>query len=126
MVKNVSVTITDDLDGSPGAETVAFGLDGVHYEIDLVELNRARLAGALVPFIAAGRRVGRDVRRGSGPAGRPRPDRRAGRAWARAAGPGGAGAGPARAPGVGQEGAGPPPAPPPAGPGCRPRPAGGR
>jgi len=28
MAKNVSVVVTDDLDGSQGAETVAFGLDG--------------------------------------------------------------------------------------------------
>ena len=28
------MVITDDLDGSPGAETVSFGLDGVTYEID--------------------------------------------------------------------------------------------
>jgi hypothetical protein len=40
MAKNVSVVITDDLDGSQGAETVAFGLDGVSYEIDLAQPNR--------------------------------------------------------------------------------------
>ncbi len=64
------MVITDDLDGSPG-ETVSFGLDGVSYEIDLGQPNRARLAGAFAPFIAAGRRVSRGSRR------------RAVRAWAR-------------------------------------------
>jgi hypothetical protein len=44
MARNVSVMITDDLDGSAGAQTVAFGLDGVSYEIDLVQPNRARTA----------------------------------------------------------------------------------
>jgi Lsr2 len=84
MAKNVSVVITDDLDGSQGAETVAFGLDGVSYEIDLAQPNRARLAGALAPFIAAGRRASRGSRRG-GAAG-PRVDRAAVRAWARESG----------------------------------------
>ena len=88
MAKNVPVVITDDLDGSQGAETVAFGLDGVSYEIDLAQPNRARLAGALAPFIAAGRRVSRGSRRrGAGTAAGPRVDRqrcgprRGRRAW---------------------------------------------
>ncbi|HEY4991214.1 MAG TPA: Lsr2 family protein [Nakamurella sp.] len=87
MVKNVSVVTTDDLDGSQGAETVAFGLDGVSYEIDLAPANRARLSGVLAPFIAAGRRVSRSSHRyGAGTAARSQPDRAAVRAWAREAG----------------------------------------
>ncbi len=87
MVKNVSVMITDDLDGSQGAETVAFGLDGVSYEIDLARPNQVRLAGALAPFIAAGRRVSRGSRRdGAGTAAGSRVDRAGVRAWAREAG----------------------------------------
>jgi len=87
MAKNVPVVITDDLDGSQAAETVAFGLDGVSYEIDLAQPNRARLAGALAPFIAAGRRVSRGSRRrGAGTAAGPRVDRAAVRAWAQEAG----------------------------------------
>jgi hypothetical protein len=85
MTKSVSVVITDDLDGSEGARTVLFGLDGVPYEIDLVEANRARLEAALAPFIAAGRRVRRGERRASSRASRPA-DRAAVRAWAREAG----------------------------------------
>jgi hypothetical protein len=87
MVKNVSVVITDDLDGSQGAETVAFGLDGVSYEIDLAQPNQARLAGVLAPFIAASRRVSRGSRRRDPgtPAGS-RADGAAVRAWAREAG----------------------------------------
>ena len=45
VARNVSVVITDDLDGSAGAQAVAFGLDGVSYEIDLAPPNRVRLAG---------------------------------------------------------------------------------
>jgi len=72
---------------SPGAESLAFGLDGVSYEIDVAQPNRARLAGALAPFIAAGRQVSRGSRRrGAGTAARSRVDRAAVRAWAREAG----------------------------------------
>jgi len=77
MARTVSVVITDDLDGLPGAETVTFGVDGVSYQIDLAELNRTRFAAALAPFIAAGRLVSRGGRR---------VDRGAVRAWARQAG----------------------------------------
>ncbi len=77
MARTVSVVITDDLDGLPGAKTVTFGVDGVSYQIDLAELNRTRFAAALAPFIAAGRLVSRGGRR---------VDRGAVRAWARQAG----------------------------------------
>jgi Lsr2 len=85
MAKNVSVVITDDLDGSEGAKTVAFGFDGVSYEIDLAEANRTKLETELAPFIAASRRQRAGARR----AGRPAAssvDRGAVRAWAREAG----------------------------------------
>jgi hypothetical protein len=85
MVRKASVAITDDMDGSPDAGTVAFGLDGVSYEIDLAARNQARLAEALAPFIAAGRRVSRGGRRRA-PASAARTDRTAVRAWARQAG----------------------------------------
>jgi hypothetical protein len=57
MAKTVSVVVTDDLDGSPDAETVAFGFDGHSYEIDLGKKNRARLQKSLQPFMDAGRRT---------------------------------------------------------------------
>jgi Lsr2 len=59
MSKNVSVIVTDDLDGSEHAETVSFGFEGVTYEIDLAKKNRAKLEKALAPYIEAGRRVPR-------------------------------------------------------------------
>jgi hypothetical protein len=57
MAKSVNVVITDDLDGSPGAETVSFGIDGHSYEIDLGQKNLTRLQKSLQPFIEAGRRT---------------------------------------------------------------------
>jgi hypothetical protein len=85
MARNVSVVITDDIDGSPHAQTVTFGIDGVSYEIDLSTSNRAKLADALAPFIAAGRRASRVGRRRGRPAAE-RVDRAAVRTWAREAG----------------------------------------
>ncbi|MGH3303362.1 MAG: histone-like nucleoid-structuring protein Lsr2 [Streptosporangiaceae bacterium] len=84
MAKTVAVVLTDDLDGSPAAGTVMLGIDGVTYEIDLSERNRARLERELGPYVAAGRRVTRGRRRASSgrPPG-PRADRAAVRAWAR-------------------------------------------
>jgi hypothetical protein len=73
MARTVSVVITDDLDGLPGAETVTFGVDGVSYQIDLAELNRTRFAAALAPSIGAGRLVSRGGRRPG--RGRPAPER---------------------------------------------------
>jgi len=48
MARNISVVFTDDLDGSEGANTARFGLDGVAYEMDLAQENRAKLEGYLV------------------------------------------------------------------------------
>jgi hypothetical protein len=36
---NVFGGVADDLDGSPGAETVAFGLDGLDRGIEAVQTN---------------------------------------------------------------------------------------
>lgn len=57
MASIVSVVVSDDLDGSEGAETVTFGFDGVTYEIDLATKNRAKLAKAIAPYIDAARKV---------------------------------------------------------------------
>jgi hypothetical protein len=58
MGKKEVVTITDDIDGRAGAETVTFAYAGRSYEIDLGEKNKAKLERALEPFIGAARRVG--------------------------------------------------------------------
>lgn len=84
MASTVAVVVTDDLDGSPDAETVTFGFNGVTYEIDLSERNRARLERDVEPYIAAGRRVSRSrSRSGAGRHAGPRIDRAAVRAWAK-------------------------------------------
>lgn len=69
MGKREVVTITDDIDGRAGAETVTFAYAGRTYEIDLGEKNKAKLEKALEPFIGAARRVGGNnaaVRKASG------------------------------------------------------------
>ena len=84
MAKTVAVVISDDLDGSPDAGTVSFGLDGATYEIDLSEKNRAKLAKTIAPYIQAGRRMSRG--RGRSSTGRQstgRIDRAGVRAWAK-------------------------------------------
>ena len=58
MAKKVNTVITDDLDGSSGAEAVRFSFDGLAYEIDLGPANRERMRASLRPFIDAGRRIG--------------------------------------------------------------------
>lgn len=42
-----------------GVETVAFGLDGSAYEIDVCEEHAAALRDAFAPFVGAARRAGR-------------------------------------------------------------------
>jgi hypothetical protein len=59
----VVTLLVDDLDGSPAAETVRFGLDGTDYEIDLSAANAARLRRALADYTSAARRVGPGPRR---------------------------------------------------------------
>jgi hypothetical protein len=57
MARRTLVQQLDDLDGSPAAETVSFGLDGVEYEIDLSPRNAARLRSELERYQVAGRRT---------------------------------------------------------------------
>lgn len=82
MAQRVVVTLSDDIDGSEAAETIAFGLDGKSYEIDLNEANAKKLRKALAPYVEAGRKRSR-----SGKAYRQTqvaPDPAAVRAWAQA------------------------------------------
>ncbi|MGX1491238.1 hypothetical protein RKD41_003497 [Streptomyces tendae] len=59
MAQKVVVTLFDDIDGSEAAETIAFGLDGKSYEIDLNEANAKKLRKALAPYVEAGRKRSR-------------------------------------------------------------------
>jgi hypothetical protein len=58
MAQKVHITLEDDLDGGDATETVAFGLDGRSYEIDLNDKNARALRDALAKYVAAARRAG--------------------------------------------------------------------
>ena len=49
--------VRDDLDGSRADETVSFGLDGCHYEIDLSTSNAAELRASFLRYIIHARQV---------------------------------------------------------------------
>lgn len=57
MAQQMTVTYLDDLDGGKAAETVAFGLDGASYEMDLSAKNAKNLRKALAEFVEAARKV---------------------------------------------------------------------
>lgn len=59
MAQKTSVVLIDDLDGGEADESVAFGLDGVEYDIDLSAANAKKLRDGLADFLAGARRVGR-------------------------------------------------------------------
>ena len=58
MAQRVNIVLVDDIDGSDATETVAFGLDGTSYEIDLNEKNAAKLRDALASYVGNARKVG--------------------------------------------------------------------
>lgn len=78
MAQQLIVTLICDLTGDPAAETVAFGLDGVGYEIDLTDVKAKELREALAPYVEAGRRAGKTRGKQKAPAAS---DARAVRAW---------------------------------------------
>jgi hypothetical protein len=53
------VMLIDDLDGSEGAETINYTVDGQEYEIDLSEKNAERFRSVLKEFIDVSRPVDR-------------------------------------------------------------------
>lgn len=61
MAQKVQVLLVCDLhdDEVEGSETVAFGLDGSSYEIDLCESHAGELRDAFAPYVGAARRAGR-------------------------------------------------------------------
>ena len=58
MAQITEVRLVDDLDGGEAAESIAFGIDGKFYEIDLSEKHAAALRDAFAPFIGGARRAG--------------------------------------------------------------------
>jgi len=63
MATKTTTLLVDDLTGAElqegRGETLAFALEGQHYEIDLGPETANELRGLLTPYIAAGRRLGR-------------------------------------------------------------------
>lgn len=57
MAQHTTIALVDDLDGSKGSETIQFGIDGQHFEIDLNAKNAKALRKALSDFTAAARPV---------------------------------------------------------------------
>ncbi|MFE0099090.1 Lsr2 family protein [Streptomyces sp. NPDC059009] len=81
MAQRVVITLFDDIDGGEAAETIAFGLDGKSYEIDLNQTNAKKLRKSLAPYLEAARKQsksGKTFRRTA-----VSPDPAAVRAWAR-------------------------------------------
>jgi uncharacterized membrane protein len=53
--------LVDDLDGSEGAETITYTINGQDYEIDLSEDNAEKFHDALEPYIQNSREVRRQA-----------------------------------------------------------------
>lgn len=58
MASKTIVSLIDDLDGGEATQSVAFGLDGVQYKIDLSDENAENLRGLLADYTAAAHRIG--------------------------------------------------------------------
>ena len=90
MAQRTTVVITDDLDGTEGADTVTFAFEGIEYQVDLSESNVKKLKKALDPYISAARKTGgrrSSGRRSSASSGRSASsDTAAIREWARSQG----------------------------------------
>lgn len=91
MAQRVSIQVVDDLDGTEGASTIGFNINGQAYEIDLAEANAGALSKALedaaallAPYMSAGRKVGAKTRAASSSRGKS--DASEIRAWAEANG----------------------------------------
>ena len=57
MAQKVSVLLVDDIDGSDADETIQFGLDGTHYEIDVNSDHGQQLREGLEPYVKKARKV---------------------------------------------------------------------
>jgi hypothetical protein len=90
MAQKVVVQLVDDLDGTPlepgNGETVAFGLDGTSYEIDLSDPNADTFRRTLEPYVKAARKVSGRRSPRSTSASKPSNEATAIREWARSQG----------------------------------------
>src|SRR5260370_764194 len=83
MAQKVQVLLVDDLDGSEATETVAFGLDGASYEIDLSTGNAGKLRKELAHYVEHARKASAPARRRRQRTGPGRERSAQIRAWAR-------------------------------------------
>lgn len=83
MAQKVTVSLRDDLDGGPAAETVRFALSGSEFEIDLSEKNARKFRQQLNPYLEHARRAGLSRGRSSSRGAASRRRTAAIRAWAR-------------------------------------------
>lgn len=81
--QEVIVHLVDDIDGSDAAETVAFSLDGVDYEIDLNSAHAKEMRGALQSWVSHARKAKRTGGGRRRTAGRSTSEAPAIREWAR-------------------------------------------
>ena len=63
MAQKVQVLLVDDLDGTEATETVAVGLDGASYEIDLSSPNADKLRKELAHYVEHARKASSGWRR---------------------------------------------------------------
>src|SRR6201987_5156883 len=63
MAQKVQVLLVDDLDGSEATETVAFGIDGAAYEIDLSSGNAGKLRKEMAHYVEHARKASAPARR---------------------------------------------------------------
>jgi hypothetical protein len=68
MASRIITTITDDITGDEGAETLTFAVNGTHYEIDLTEVHVKEFHAALGIYVDNARKVAVDGRFRSKPA----------------------------------------------------------
>ena len=59
MAQKTQIILTDDIDGGAATETVAFSLDGTHYELDLNSKNASGMRKMLERYVSASRKVSR-------------------------------------------------------------------
>ncbi len=62
MAQKVTVSLQDDLDGGPAAETLRFALAGSEFEIDLSAQNASKFRQQMNPFVEHARRAGRTAK----------------------------------------------------------------
>ncbi len=57
MAQKIKTVLVDDLNGEPAEETVRFGLDGRHYELDLTKGHAQQLRAELKAYVRRARPV---------------------------------------------------------------------